>query len=153
MFELGGHPIDAILTVMGGPPVAVETVSTPTRDDGVKDNQLAVLKFARATATVRTQLSDPFGTQRRHFTVSGTEGSIEIRPLESGQVRLSLTSARGSYTAGTHSFEVGPKQGRYDGEFRDLARVIRGEKPFAWTAEHDIAVHATILKASGLTAS
>ncbi|HRE80980.1 MAG TPA: Gfo/Idh/MocA family oxidoreductase [Opitutaceae bacterium] len=153
MFELGGHPIDAILTVMGSPPVAVEALSTPTRDDGVKDNQLAVLKFARATATVRTQLSDPFGTQRRHFTVSGTKGSIEIRPLESGQVKLSLTSARGAYSAGTHSFEVGPKQGRYDGEFRDLARVIRGEKPFGWTAEHDIAVHATVLKASGLTAT
>lgn len=150
MFELGCHPIDAILTVMGGPPLAVEAFSTPTRDDGVKDNQLAILRFSRATATVRTQLSDPFGTQRRHFTVSGTQGSIEIRPLESGQVRLSLTSPRGTYTAGTHSFEVGPKQGRYDGEFRDLARVIRGEKPFAWTAEHDIAVHAVLLKAAGL---
>ena len=31
--------------------------------------------------------------------------------------------------------------GRYDNEFRDLARVIRGEKKLQWDSAHDLAVH------------
>lgn len=150
MFELGCHLIDAIHTVMGGPPQAVQSFLTPSSNDGVKDNQLAVLSYARATATVRTNLSDPFGNPRRRFCVSGTEGSFEIVPLETGQARLSLTSPRDHYRTGSQAIQVGPKEGRYDGEFRDLARVLRKEKSFAWNAEHDIAVHRSVLQASGL---
>jgi len=40
--------------------------------------------------------------------------------------------------------------GRYDGDFVDLARIIRGEKEPDFTAAHDLAVHETILRASGL---
>jgi hypothetical protein len=39
---------------------------------------------------------------------------------------------------------------RYQGEFADLAAVIRGEKNLAWTAAHDIAVHETTLRAAGI---
>ena len=38
--------------------------------------------------------------------------------------------------------------GRYDGEFRDLAKIIRGEKKLAWDAVHDITVHETVMLAS-----
>ena len=41
-------------------------------------------------------------------------------------------------------------RGRYDGDFEDLAKVIRGEKALAFTPAHDLAVHETILRASGL---
>lgn len=149
MFELGCHLIDAIVTLLG-PPQAVRGFSSPARDDGVKDNQLAVLAYPRATATVRTNLSDPFGGPRRRFSVTGTGGSFEILPLESGQVKLALVAAHESYAKGIQSIQVGSKEGRYDGEFRDLARVVRGEKAFAWNAEHDIAVHKTVLQASGM---
>jgi hypothetical protein len=40
--------------------------------------------------------------------------------------------------------------GRYDGDFADLAKVIRGEKAFAFPPAHDLAVQETILRASGL---
>jgi len=40
--------------------------------------------------------------------------------------------------------------GRYDGDFADLAQVIRGEKPFTFTPENDVAVQETLLLASGL---
>jgi hypothetical protein len=39
---------------------------------------------------------------------------------------------------------------RYAADFDDLARVIRGEKAFAWTPAHDLAVQETVLRASGL---
>jgi hypothetical protein len=41
-------------------------------------------------------------------------------------------------------------KGRYDAEFVDLTRVVRGEKQLEWNAAHDIAVHETTMRAAGL---
>lgn len=148
MFELGGHVIDAIMTFMGTPR-SVTAYSTPTQADGVADNQMAVLVYPKATATVRINFADPFGSPRRRFSVSGTQGSFEIWPMESGNVTLSLTRAREKHPKGKQAFKVPSNGGRYDEEFRDLARIVRGEKVLAWNADHDIAVHETALRAAG----
>jgi predicted dehydrogenase len=149
LFELGGHVIDAVLTILGKP-VAVSGFSTPAGSDGVKDNQMAVLQYAKATAIIRCNHADPFGGPRRRFNVTGTEGTLEIVPLESGRVILSLTQALGSYKKGTQTFQLEVPKGRYDREFIDLAKIVRGEKKLAWDAAHDIAVHETLLRASGI---
>ena len=151
MFELGCHPIDAILTLLGRP-AEVAGFRTPSQPGGVQDNQLAVLAYPRATATVRTNFTDPFGHARRRFSVTGDGGTLEILPMESGKVTLSLAAARGEFRKGTQTVTLERKGGRYDGEFADLARVVRGEKPLAWTAAHDIAVHETVLRAAGVWA-
>jgi predicted dehydrogenase len=149
LFELGGHVIDAVLTILGKP-VAVSAFSTPAGSDGVKDNQMAVLQYAKATAIIRCNHADPFGGPRRRFNVTGTEGTLEIVPLESGRVILSLTQALGSYKKGTQTFQLEVPKGRYDREFIDLAKIVRGEKKLAWDAAHDIAVHETLLRAAGI---
>jgi predicted dehydrogenase len=149
MFELGCHPIDVILTLLGRP-ARVLASSTPTQRDGVKDNQLAVLEYPRASATVRINVSDPFGGERRRFMVGGTEGTLELLPMESGRGTLWLTRERGSYKRGRQALALPSAGGRYTGEFIDLAKVVRGEKPLAWTAAHDVAVHETVLRASGV---
>ena len=148
LFELGGHPIDAIMTILGRPR-AVMAFDTPTREDGVPDNQMAVLTYPRATATVRINFADPFGSPRRLFAVTGTEGSIELAPMESGNVKLSLSAPREKFAKGTQTFKLEGSGGRYGGEFLDLARVVRGEKKLAWNADHDIAVHEVLLRAAG----
>lgn len=148
MFELACHIIDATLTIMGKP-ASVTAFSTPTQDDGVKDNQMAVLQYPKATAVIRCNHADPFGGPRRRFNVTGTEGTFEIVPLESGKVNLSLTKARGSYKKGTQSFQLDVPKDRYAGEFTDLAKVVRGEKELEWDAAHDITVHETVMKAAG----
>ncbi|MEY4940398.1 MAG: putative oxidoreductase YhhX [Verrucomicrobiota bacterium] len=147
MFELGGHVLDAILIILGKPR-AVTAFNTPTRGDGVKDNQLAILEYPKATATVRINFSDPYGAPRRRFNVTGTGGTFEIMPLESGSVKLSLAKARGKYSQGMQTLQLDLPRGKYDEEFRDLARVIRGEQSLRWNAYHDIAVHETLLKAA-----
>ena len=75
---------------------------------------------------------------------------IEIVPMESRNVTLSLDRDHGSYRNGTQKFQFGQPSGRYDGEFIDLFRVLRGEKRFMWDAAHDIAVHEAVLRASGV---
>ncbi|MBL9130290.1 MAG: Gfo/Idh/MocA family oxidoreductase [Verrucomicrobiaceae bacterium] len=149
MFELACHIIDAVLTILGKP-VAVMAFSTPAGTDGVKDNQMAVLQYPKATAIIRCNHADPFGGPRRRFNVSGTEGTFEIVPLESGKVNLSLTKARGAYKKGSQSFQLDVPKDRYAAEFVDLAKIVRGEKKLAWDAAHDIAVHETVLRAAGV---
>lgn len=148
LFELGCHLIDAVITLLGKPQ-SVHAFDTPTGSDGFQDNQLAVLKYPQATATIRCNHTDPFGGPRRKLSVTGTQGSFEILPLESGKISLSLTQARGRYTKGSQALQIEVPKGRYDHEFQDLARVLRGEKTFDWNAAHDITVHETTLLAAG----
>ncbi|TDU81192.1 putative dehydrogenase [Prosthecobacter fusiformis] len=147
MFELGCHVMDAVLTLLGKPD-SVHPFSTPNGKDGVKDNQLAILQYPKATAVIRVNHTDPFGGPRRRFNVTGTQGTFEILPLESGRVNLSLTLAQGGYKKGAQSFQLEVPKGRYDLEFVDLAQILQGEKKLAWDAAHDIALHETVLRAS-----
>lgn len=150
MFELACHVIDAAITLLGKP-AEVHAFSTPTATgDGVKDNQLAVLVYPKTTVTIRCNHADPFGMPRRRFQVAGTRGAMEILPLESGKATLSLQSDCGPWKKGVQTLALPVRQGRYDEEFIDLARVLRGEKKLHWNATHDIAVHETVLRAAGI---
>ena len=147
MFELGCHVIDAVVTLLGKP-ASVHAVSTPTRNDGVKDNQIALLQYPKAIATIRVNHADPFGGPRRRFMVAGTKGVIDIQPLESGKLTISLTEPHDAWKKGQQQVQLTVPPGRYDEEFIDLAKVIRGEKKLDWDAAHDIAVHETVMLAS-----
>lgn len=148
MFELGCHLVDAVLTLLG-PPAKVTAYGRSTGGDALPDNQLAVLEYPKALATLRCNHADPDGFGRRAFEVVGTQGSIRIAPLESGRLTLQLARAAGGYAKGTHALALKLPAGRYDGEFLHLAAAVRGETPFGWSAAHDVAVHATALAAGG----
>ena len=151
MFELACHLIDSVVFVLGKPN-AVKAFNRNSQGDEVQDNQLAILEYEKATAAVRCNHRDPFGFSRRRFQIAGDQGVIEIRPMEPGKsLVLSLVKSAGGYNRGTQTVELpGRKGGRYDGEFVDLARVIRGEKKFDWSYDHDLAVQETLLLASGM---
>lgn len=151
MFELACHLIDALVTVLGKPGSVHSFVRRSRLErDTFADNQLAVFEYPRALATLRCNHRDPFGFPRRQFNVTGTQGTVEIRPLEAPRVRLLVDRDRGEYEKGVQDVRLEPMTGRYDGEFRDLAKVIRGEKALAWDAKHDLAVHETVLHAGGM---
>lgn len=149
MFELACHMVDSVVHLMGKP-AKVHAFARRTQGDGVADNQLAVLEYENATATIRCNHRDPHGFSRRRFQIAGDRGAIEIRPIEPGKLTLSLTEAHGGFGRGTHEVKLPRSNGRYDGEFADLARVIRGEAKLAWSYEHDLAVQETLLRASGM---
>ena len=169
MYELACHLVDTIVTLMG-PPTSVQAFGNATRapSDPFIDNQLAILTYPKATVTIRCNHADPFGGPNRQLIVRGTRGDMEIRPLESGKGLLRLDEPRDKikvcreengamvmrgesrFKKGENAFVLDVPKGRYDEEFRDLARVLRGQA-FGWSADHDIAVHATALRAAGLT--
>ena len=151
MFELGCHVIDAVVSVMGRPTkVTPHNRSVSPLNDGLADNQMAVLEYPKATVIVRSALVEIDGGARRQFVVCGTKGTFDIRPIEHPEVRLALDAAHGEYKKGYQTLAFPKGKGRYDGDFADLAKVIRGEKAFAFSPEHDLAVHETILLASAL---
>ncbi len=101
MFELGCHLVDAVVSVLGTPS-RVHAYNRETRNDGLADNQLAILEYPNATAAIRCNHVDPFGGPRRQFSVIGDAGAIEIRPLEPPKLTLMIDRQRGDYKKGSH---------------------------------------------------
>lgn len=149
LFELACHLIDVLVTILGEPK-KVHGVHVKTQKDAFKDNQIATFQFDRALATIGSNHNDPFGGPRRQFTVVGTEGTLAIQPLEPPKVSLSLTKAQRDFKRGTHQIPMPKTEGRYHGEFRDMAKVVNGDKTLAWSSEHDLIVQQALLQASGL---
>ncbi len=153
-FELACHILDAAMHILGKPR-KLHGFNLRTREkdgDDFADNQLAVLEYGKATANLRCNHNDPFGFPRRRFNIAGTKGGMEIQQLESGLFTLNLDQKRGTFEKGTQTVQL--KGGRsYVAEFIDLAKVIRGEKKFAWSYQHDLDVHETLLKICGMEES
>jgi predicted dehydrogenase len=151
MFELGCHLIDAVVSVLGRPDrVTPFNRNTQPGKDNLLDNCLAVLEYPKATATVRSAVVEVDGGRRRQLIVCGSQGTVEIKPLEPPQLSLTLDRDRESYRQGQQQVQLPQLEGRYDGDFLDLAQIIRGEKQSDYPPKHDLAVHETILRASGL---
>ncbi len=154
MYELGCHVIDAVVTVLGRPDkVTPHMRSVSALGDGWSDNDLAVFDYPRATATVRSAMVEVEGGTRRNFIVCGTKGTLAIQPLEPAAARLALAAPHGEFKKGYQDVTFPKPGGRYDLDFADLAKVIRGEKAFAFTPEHDLAVQETLLLSCGLPLS
>ena len=151
MFELGCHVIDAVVTVLGRPDkVTPHKRSMSAPGDSWSDNDLAILDYPRATVTVRSAMVEVDGGSRRNFVVCATKGTLDIRPLEPPAARLALDTPHGEYKKGYQDVKFPPQSGRYDSDFADLAKVIRGEKALSFTPEHDFTVQETLLLACGL---
>lgn len=159
MFNFGSHLIDLVVTILGRPENVV-SFQKATRDDGLNDNGLAVLEYARATATIRAAVVEADGMRHRRLIVCGTKGTAEVYPLEHPSdryrldplhVRLTLREDNPEYAAGTHLVDVGVMNGRYDDQLIELARIINGEIENPYTYEHDLLVQETLLAAAGYT--
>jgi predicted dehydrogenase len=150
MFELGCHIIDLAIGVLGKPTSvqAFAKHSSPL-EDGLQDNMLAVLDYPKATATVKSSALEVDGGARRHFVVCGSEGTFHIQPLDNPAARVALSQPRGTYRKGYQELSF-PKFSRYTADAADMARCIRGERKFAFSKEHDLAVQETVLRASGV---
>lgn len=150
MFELGCHVLDLVIGILGKPlEVSSVNLHSSTVDDNLLDNMLAVLRYPRASATVKATALEVEGGDRRHLVVCGTEGTFHIQPLDNPTVRLSLAKPRGEYGKGTRTVQL-PKYTRYVDDARDMARIIRGEKAPDFSYEHDLTVQETLLRACKL---
>ena len=150
MFELGCHVLDLVIGILGAPQkVSAFPRHSSASQDALLDNMLAVLEYPRATATVRSSVIEINGGARRHLTVCGTEGTFHIQPLDNPTAIITLSKPQGTYKAGTQETPL-PKYTRYVDDARDMARIIRGEKPSDFPPPHDLAVQTALLQACGM---
>ena len=150
MFELGCHLLDVVVAILGVPQSVTPVVQhVAPINDGLADNMLAVLTYPKAIATVKSSAVEVEGFRRRHLVVCGTEGTLQIQPLDNPSVSLALSQRRGEYRAGVQEVKL-PRHARYVKEAEEFAKAIRGEAPPLYSYEHDLAVHRVVLEGSGM---
>lgn len=154
MFEIGCHVIDATIKVLGRPHKVTPYLRQTHPDrDSLVDNQLVVLEYPNAIASIRSALVEYQGQHRRQFTVCGEHGTFDLRPSGGTQFRLALERPQGKYETGYQDVTLRPGPRGFITAFRNLAALIREEKENDYPPEHDLAVHEATLLASGYSIS
>lgn len=150
-YLLGCHVLDATMLFLGKPSSVWATHRSDASGQGelFEDNCTAVLQYSGAVAVLQTWITGNEPMAHRRFQVIGERGSVLIEPIESPSVRLFLSEAHNEYPAGWSEPGV-PMRPRYDGDIADLAAWVRNERSPAYTAEHDLAVHETLLRICGV---
>ena len=135
---------------------------------------LTILEYPRANVTIRVCSR---GTQPcRHIRIDGTDGSMELEPVEdfrtvkhttglnddglarvnSLDVRLFLKTVNEKAAAlglheGINRLSFKAPEDRYAGQLHELARILRGEIPYPpGLYRHDLLVHKVSLDACNL---
>jgi predicted dehydrogenase len=159
MFIYACHLIDLVVSLLGKPD-RIATFPRQTRSDvGVEmcDNGLIVFEYPKTTATIRTASLEVDGYRRRQLVVCGDEGTVDIRPLETLDLRppqplklqLALSQDRDSYKKGYQEVSFPQPPGRYDLQLIELAQIIYSEIENPYPLEHELIVQQCLLEACG----
>ncbi len=156
MFFLGCHLVDLVYTFMGRP-LEVIPLNGRTGNEGedAPDFGMAAFRYPTGTSFVKTTCAELEGGNRRQLVIVGTEGVVEIRPLEYerypndyyADARIVLRDAAGKVTA--TAFDC-PKFARYTAMMDDFADKIRGKKTSLFNYDHEEAVYKLTLQAAGM---
>jgi len=157
LYNLGCHLVDMVLPLVRGAfreavPLIGDAPGDPT---GSRTSGASLLRFDGTDVLIRTSSHMPGGILRRRLRVDGTNGTLEIRPIErfDGQnlkLEMTLKTARGGYPAGTHILDFGVLTDRYAAQLEDLAAIVRGDKPNDQDYDRDLKVQEMTLRACGV---
>ena len=159
LYNLGCHLVDMVLPFVRGELRAAHPFlgDAPGDPAGSRTAGAAFLRFAGTDVFLRTSSRMPGGVLCRRLRVDGTNGTLDLCPIErfdGGELTLalSLKAAAGGYAAGRHEVNFGVQADRYAPQLRELAAVVRGEKPNGQDYDRDLRVHELTLQACGLGA-
>ena len=148
MFELGSHLVDATVRLLGRPKAISPFLRRHGRfEDALKDNNVAVLEYERATAVLMNTALQGGATPPRSFEVLGTLGTATLAPLEPPTLTVDLANAAGPHTRGVQKVPLPPYQ-RYVDDFKELAAAARGERSLTASLDDELLVAETVLRVS-----
>ncbi len=154
MFFLGCHLLDLILQIQGTPKKILPLNKSTGMDGAVGDDfGMAILEYDRGYSMIKTCALEYGGYMRRQFVLTGTKGTIELKPLEALTENGYYTGIR--YVGETDDWYAdGTKSrselyGRYDGMMRSFARMVRGDYQNPYTYEYERSLYKTILRCCG----
>lgn len=149
MYILGSHLVDLIVYLLGEPKKTTSFLKS-TGLDGIEfeDNNLAVLEYDKAIARIFVSSVEVNGWGRRQFMVSGSLGTIDIKPIENNchMTYSDLEIAKNPYEDMKQIENVSdiPKDCRYDMMMQDFYSYIIGEKENPFTYEHEYKVQKVL---------
>ena len=157
LYNLGCHLLDMVLPMVRGrflsalPMIGVAPGDPP----GSLANGASILEFEGTRVLVRTSSHMSGGIDCRRLRVDGTNGTMEIRPIERFDGRnltleMTLGQPAGGYGAGRNIVDFGVLVDRYRDQLEDLARIVRGDKPNDQDYDHDLRVHEVTLRMCGI---
>ena len=158
MYFLGCHLIDLIFS-MQGEPKEISSFNTSTGIDGINsiDYGFCVFKYEKGISFIKTNATECNGFNRRQLVITGSKGTIEIKPFEVtvGQGRLTkLTKARITFGIdekwedNSKKLEFEPVN-RYDAMFTAFASYIRKKTENPFTYEYEEKLHNLVMKCCG----
>lgn len=155
MFFLGCHLIDLILLIQGVPDNIIP-LSRCTGVEGVtaEDFGMAVLEYPNGVSFAKTNAYEFGGYARRQLVVTGTKGTIELKPLEMYEdIVESVYTGKTEYYSENWG-DLGKTTNmdftnRYDEMMASFAAMVRGEKENPYTYDYELEIYKTILKACG----
>lgn len=152
MYIFGCHLIDLIISILGTPEKVMPFVKQ-TRFENIcsDDNCSSVLEYEKAIAKVTNLSVAVNGWGMRQFSVFGSNGTIEIKPIEvvAKMTKSTVDFATNTYADMKEIVDVPdvPKDERYDEMMQDFYLIVNGEKNNAYTYEHELKVQKTLLMA------
>ena len=151
MYIIGSHMVDLIVYLLGEPK-RITSVLKRTGLDGVEveDNNFALLEYEKAIARIYISSVEVNGYGRRQFVVSGSKGTIDIKPIERPCIfhYSDKEIAYASYEDRkiTEKLEEENSMIRYDEMMKDFYAYIVGDKKNPFTYEHDYTVQKVLLQ-------
>ena len=157
LYNLGCHLVDLILPMVRGRLVSAVPMigDAPGDPAGSRTSGAALLTFeGGARALIRTSSHMPGGIDGRRLRVDGTNGTLELRPIErfdgkSLKLEMTLKNPAGGYGAGLNVIDFGVLVDRFRDQLEDLAMIVRGEKANDQDYDWDLRVHEVTLRACG----
>ncbi len=150
MYYLGCHLTDIVVRFCGFPKEILPlNTKTSLLDVSVYDSAFCVYKYDDGISFVKTSCNEYNGFERRQVVITGSEGTVEIRPIETplgngydvakAYVTLKEDNANNTDFDKSRYLEFEPHL-RYNGLLENFACFVRGEKenPYSYDFEADL---------------
>lgn len=161
MFFLGCHMIDLVLLIKGKPnrviPLNKQTGVADVRAD---DFGMAVFEYDNGNALVKVNSTEKGGFSRRQLVVTGTKGTVELKPIEmlvkEGEHYTTRQFTTKTVYTSDDWFDSGKTENspffdRYDPMMTAFAQAVTGKKENPYTYAYELELYKTVRRACGYT--
>ena len=154
MFYLGCHLVDLVYSIMGRPKkILPYNYSSGMYKTDALDNCFAIFEYDRGVSFVKTSQAERGGYARRQLVITGTKGSIELKPLEVNVAYPLLQTEYRECFDDKFTILTDKQESelfdRYFDMLTSFAAMVRGEKKNPVTPDYELELHELISAACG----